>query len=197
MQQAIKLSVVIGIVVVFSSGCSIRHVVSEDYSQYLLNNEGNYRLSPIDCSAEYILTPSTENHNYEFRAATVGYAHLWIVRFGEMLEKTLQSKDVQSAFRRLSKAKEHGTSREMLIKFNLLDYKFEGFEARVTLQITSLKDGITVLDETYFEKGISQGGKMFWAGPFGMKNAIQQSTKNALDKILSHFIHDMQSNTLR
>lgn len=191
MKQIMRLTIVICIVVI-SSSCSIRHVVSEDYSQYLVNNEGNYQLPHSDYIAEYVLTPNTVNHNYEFRAATVGYAHLWVVKFGEILEKTLQSKDVQSAFKQLSKAKDEGTSEVMIIKYNLINYQFEGFEARVKLQITALKNGTVIFDETYFQIGISQGGKMFWGGPFGMKNAIQQSTKNALDKILAQSLHDMK-----
>jgi len=191
MKQIMRLTIVVCIVVI-SSSCSIKHVVSKDYSQYLVNNEGNYQLPHTDYVAEYVLTPNTVNHNYEFRAATVGYAHLWVVKFGEILEKTLQSKDVQSAFKQLSKAKDDGTSGVMIIKYNLINYEFEGFEARVKLQITALKSGTVIFDETYFQIGISQGGKMFWAGPFGMKNAIQQSTKNALDKILSQSLNDMK-----
>jgi hypothetical protein len=32
---------------------------------------------------------------------------------------------------------------------------------------------------------------MFWGGVFAMKNATQQSTKLALDKILGDFIQDI------
>jgi hypothetical protein len=53
-----------------------------------------------------------------------------------------------------------------------------------------------VFDETYLEKGKSQGSKMFWAGAFGMNNAIQQSTKNAIDKILVRALTDMMSRNI-
>ena len=33
-------------------------------------------------------------------------------------------------------------------------------------QVTALKNGTVMFDETYFQTGISQGGKMFWGGPF-------------------------------
>jgi PBP1b-binding outer membrane lipoprotein LpoB len=191
MKQIMRLTIVIFIIVI-SSSCSFKHVVSEDYSQYLVNNEGNYQLPHTDYVAEYVLTPNTVNHKYEFRAATVGYAHLWVVKFGEILEKTLQSKDVQNAFQQLSKARDEDTSGLMNIKYNLINYQFEGFEAQVELQITALKNGTIIFDETYYQTGISQGGKMFWGGPFGMKNAIQQSTKNALDKILAQSLNDMK-----
>lgn len=193
MKNLAKLAVIFCLVTLFS-GCSIKHIISNDYTQYLTNNQGIFQYPQTDCAAEYILTPDTVNHRYEFRAATVGYAHLWIVEFGKILEKTLESYDVQSAFKKLSKASGNGTPGVMRIKYDLIDYKFKGFEARVRLQIVAIKDGSIIFDKTYFEKGKSQGAKMFWAGPFGMKNAIQQSTKSALDKILSQSLNDMKSN---
>ncbi|MEJ2201959.1 MAG: hypothetical protein P8X63_13245, partial [Desulfuromonadaceae bacterium] len=184
-----KVTVVIALAVSFS-GCTIRHVVSEDYHQYLVNNEGSFQLPKTDYEAEYVITPETLTHNYEFRAATTGYANLWIVKFGEILEETLQSNDVRSAFKQLTKS-ENGAGPGMLIKFDLSSYEFEGFQASVALQVTVLKKGAVVFEESYFEKGTSQGGKMFWAGVFGMKNAIQQSTKNAIDRILERALRDM------
>lgn len=178
-------------------GCSIKHVVSDDYQQYLINNEGNYQFPKTDYEADYRLTPNTVNHSHEFRSTTTGYANLWIVRFGDVLEKTLQSNDIQRAFKKLSKAEGKDSTSPMVIEFNLVDYRFEGFEAQVTLQISTLKNEIVVFDNKYFEKGKSQGGKMFWAGAFGMKNAIQQSTKNAIDKILEKYLQDMKSHHIK
>jgi hypothetical protein len=192
MKRIIRVLVILGLAVILP-GCSIRHVVSDDYTQYLVNNEGNSLFPQTDYVAEYVLTPNTTNHNYEFRSVTTGYANLWVVRFGEILEKTLESRDVQSAFRTFSKAQGEGSPGILIIKYNLVDYQFEGFEARLTLQISALKDNAVIFNERYYEKGISQGGKMFWAGAFGMKNAIQQSTKNAIDKILARSIHDMKA----
>ena len=50
--------------------------------------------------------------------------------------------------------------------------------------------GQALFSKAYQVEGQSQGGKMFWGGPFAMKNAIQQSTKLALDEILRDFIAD-------
>jgi hypothetical protein len=49
----------------------------------------------------------------------------------------------------------------------------------------------TELDKTYTAKGLIQTHKMFFAGVFGMKNAIQQSTKNAMDQVLVQLITDL------
>jgi hypothetical protein len=178
-------------VMLFSGGCSIHHVIADDYSQYLANNEGRSTLPKTEYQAEYVLTPPTADHHYEFRAAMVGYAHVWVVDFGRMLEATLESRDVQAAFKKLTKAKGDKLSDDMTVNFGLIDYRFENFEATINLRISVSRGETVVFDKTYVETGLSQGGKMFWAGPFGMKNAIQQSTKTALDRILAQSLKDM------
>jgi len=180
-------------IAVSCGGCSIRHMVSDDYPQYLLNNRDLSKFPKTQYTAEYLLTQNTINHHYEFRAATTGYANLWIVEFGKMMENTLESADIQAAFKKLTKAVGNDSSGAMIIKYDLSDYQFEGFEARVKMEISVTREGIVVFNKRYFEKGISQGGKMFWAGVFGMKNAIQQSTKSAIDKILIQSLNDMIS----
>ncbi|MEH6579268.1 MAG: hypothetical protein V7731_19570 [Amphritea sp.] len=90
------------VTVIFSTGCSINHPVADDYTQYLENNEGMNVLPKSEMAAEYTVDQATKNHRYEFRAATVGYAHLWIVEFGKILDATLKSTDVQLAFNGLS-----------------------------------------------------------------------------------------------
>jgi hypothetical protein len=187
-----KLSFIFSLVIIFS-GCSIRHQISKDYTKYLQNNQGGFQYPHTNLEAEYTLTENTVNHRYEFRAVIVGYAHLWIVEFGRLLEKTLESDDVQSAFKKLTKISDDGTPGVIKIRYNLIDYTFEGYEARVKLQVTVIKNGTIILDKSYFEKGVRQGGKMFWGGAFAMKNAVQQSTKSAIDNILSQSLNDMLS----
>jgi hypothetical protein len=120
-----------------------------------------------------------------------GYANNWVVDFGQMLDTTLQSKDVQGAFRRLEKRDAGGTGN--LIVFDLVAYSFSEFGAHVELKVTVQRDGVTPLVKTYRADGVTQGGKMFFAGVFGMKNAIQQSTKYSVDKILVALITDLNS----
>jgi hypothetical protein len=192
-RRVVLLGLFILCVAVSCGGCSIKHMVSDDYPQYLVNNQDLSKFPKTQYMAEYLLTQNTINHHYEFRAAMTGYAHLWIVEFGKMMETTLESADMQAAFKRLTKAVGDGTSSAMIMKYDLIDYQFEGFEARVKLRVSVAKTGVTIFDKTYFEKGLSQGGKMFWAGAFGMKNAIQQSTKSAIDKVLIQSLNDMNS----
>ena len=75
----------------------------------------------------------------------IGYANLWVVKFGKMLEKALQGKGVQDVFKSL--AKYDGTpDSAVLIKFDLNDYKFGLFRKirgwfleRVTPQVHDTK----------------------------------------------------------
>jgi hypothetical protein len=143
--------------------------------------------------AEYQIGNQTKFHNYQFRAATVGYAHLWIVEFGKILDKTITSNYVQSAFGRLDKNAEANGN---MIQFELENYEFKNYRAYTALNIKVLNSGVEIFKKTYRSEGGSQGGQMWGGGPFGMKNATLKSTKQSIDKILEEFINDININKL-
>ncbi len=176
------------------SGCSINHPVAKDYGAYLAKDAAPVTLPKTELKSDYAIDGATENHRYEFRAATVGYAHLWIVEFGKMLDQTLNEKYVQSAFGRLSKKGSKESQPGNLIDFTLEKYEFKDYRAYVTLKIKLSKDGKTISEKSYTASGNSQGGKMWAAGPFGMKSATLESTKFAIDDILRQFIADTPKN---
>lgn len=193
--RAFRSIFLVALLVLATSACSIRHVIEQDYPQYLVNNTGAANLPNTDKASEYFLTSNTQSHRYEFRAVTTGYANLWIVEFGKMLDDTLKSTDVQNAFGALQKVSDvSGDSRSLLI-FDLQSYAFEDFGAHISLKISLSRLGQMVFSKTYTQDGKTQGGKMFWAGAFGQKNAVQQSTKLALDKILRQLISDLNAMT--
>jgi hypothetical protein len=169
------------------TGCTIKHPIAADYGVYLNNNLGESDLPRASSPASYQLSPATQSHHYEFRSAVVGHANLWVVNFGEILDTTLRSADVQQAFGKL----EAGNSNENpLLTFELQEYRFADFRAYLTLKISVANGENQVFDKTYKVEGKSQGGKMFWGGALAMKNAVQQSTKLAMDDILRSFIQD-------
>lgn len=183
------------LIILCTSACSIRHVIEQDYPQYLVKNTGAANLPNTGKASEYFLTSNTQKHSYEFRAVATGYANLWIVEFGKMLDDTLISTDVQKAFGALQKVSDvSGESRGLLI-FDLQSYTFEDFGAHISLNISLSRLGQVVFSKTYKQDGKTQGGKMFWAGAFGQKNAVQQSTKLALDEILRQLIADLNAIT--
>lgn len=185
--------VLVVIMVFITSSCTIRHSIEKDYPQYLAKNVGNANLPKTDKASEYFLTPATQQYSYEFRAVVTGYANLWIVDFGKMLDDTLMSEDVQNAFGHLEKTLKQTADSNGLLIFDLRDFKFEGFAAHISLKISLYRLGNLVFTETYTHSGKSQGAKMFWGGAFAQKNAVQQSTKLALDEIMRQLIADLNT----
>ena len=176
-----------------ATGCSIMHPVADDYGQYLKQNTGTTKFQPATTASQYYLAPATEQHHYEFRSATVGYAHVWVVEFGKVLDATMQSKDVIDALGTLSKAKAGTGGPGPNLGFDLQNYTFEDHGAHVGLTISIRGAQGDTFKKTYKADGQTQGGKMFWAGAFGMKNAVQQSTKLALDEIIASFLADLKT----
>ena len=178
------------IALALASGCTIRHYVAEDYPQYLINNQGESHL-PSAAPSSYAIAPGTRSHSYEFRSGAAGYANLWVVQFGQMLDSSLQSRDVQAAFGRLTAGAED--PRSGLLVFDLQGYEFSDMGAHVALRVTRRLGGATVFTKVYVSSGSTQGGKVFWGGVFAMKNAVQQSTKQAIDDILRQLIADLNA----
>jgi len=178
---------------ILCSGCSINNFVGADYSRYLMNNYRTKTLPKTELHTDYLLSNSTINHRYEFRSAITGYANLWIVEFGEILKDTLESKYLYDAFGKLEERENKNSYTENLIVFTLENYEFKHFRAYISLNVSLLHNKNIIIKKTYHVEGKAQGGKMFWGGAFAMKNAIQQSTKLALDAILSDFIQDINN----
>jgi len=176
-----------------ATGCSIMHPVADDYPQYLAKTTGESKFETVKAADQYFLPAATQNHRYEFRAATVGAAHVWVMEFGKVLDATMQSKDVANAFGSMSKATTETQATGNTLVFELQSYRFEDFNAHVTLTISVKNASGEQFRKTYNAHGKSQGGKMFFAGPFGMKNAVQQSTKAATDEIIASFIRDLKA----
>ena len=170
---------------------SCSHYVANDYKQYLLNNQGRLKLEESDVEAYYYLTPETEQHDYRFRAWSVGYAQLWVVNFGDMLEKQLNSQDVLNAFKTLKKQFNAKNEKDVLLIFKLNHYVFSDFCAHIELRVIAKKNNINLIDKSYRADGKTQKGKMMWGGAFAMKNAIQQSTRFAINDILNELIYDL------
>jgi len=185
-------TVIVAVAALALWGCSIHHDVVADYPQYLINNQGESHLPTTQAAQKYQLTPQTAAHHYEFRSGRAGYANVWVVEFGRLLDHTLQSRDVQSAFGRLVAARP-GEPQDGLLVFDLMGYEFTDMGAHVSLRITHVRQGTQVFTRVYQSSGDAQGGKVFWGGAFAMKNAVQQSTKRALDEILRALIADLNA----
>lgn len=179
--------------IALTAGCAINHPVAKDYDQHLAKYGAETTLPQSEMEAEYLIGNKTRDHSYQFRAATVGYAHVWIVEFGKILDKTINSDYVQSAFGKLDKGE--GTNGN-LVEFELESFEFKNYRAYTALNIKVLNSGDEIFNKMYRSEGGSQGGQMWGAGAFGMKNATLKSTKQSIDKILEQFINDVNTNKL-
>jgi len=192
MRKIFTISVLILFVLI--TGCSIKHPVAIDYDKHLVKSGAETTLPKSELEAEYSIGNKTKNHSYQFRAATVGYAHVWIVEFGKILDKIIKSDYVQSAFGKLEKG---DGANGNLIEFELVSFEFNNYRAYTALNIKVFDSGNENFDKTYRSEGRSQKDQMWGAGPFRMTNATLKSTKQSIDKILKQFIHDSNSNKLQ
>lgn len=173
------------------SGCSINHPIAKDYPQYLTKHGDEGSLPKTDLQSRYEIEGNTQHHRYEFRAASVGYAHVWIVEFGKILDETLNAPYVQSSFGKLEKSDLASSGPDNNIEFILEKYEFKNYRAFVTMNIIFSSGGNEIINKTYTSEGLSKGGQMWGAGPFGMKTATLDSTRSAIDDILAQFIRDI------
>ena len=193
--RALACDIVSALVILSASACTIHHNIAQDYPQYLINNEGGANRSKTSSASEYLLTPDTQQHRYEFRAEVTGYGNLWIVEFGKMLDATMMSIEVQKAFGTLKKVSSQSVASGGLLIFELEKYTFEDYGAHISLKISLSQMGKVVFSKTYVQDGKTQGWKMFFGGVFSQRNAVQQSTKLALDEILRQLIADLGTMT--
>lgn len=168
------------------------HQVHTDYAQYLINNQGAVTFPRVAKSAKYFLPPETDNHSFQFRSFMGGLANSWAIQFGRILDATMLGTDVRAAFGDVEKVESPSGVKGLLVTYDLNSYVFEGFEAKVNMTVTARNGTRKLLSKKYAATGKSQGGKMYFGGAFAMKNAVQQSTKNAVDQILTQFVGDLR-----
>lgn len=180
-------------IIAMTAGCTINHPVTDDYSQYLRNNTNAGKLPTARSAQQYYLPPATQQHRYEFRSAMAGQANLWVVEFGKVLDATMQSAEVVAALGTLTKASTDKPASGNTLVFDLQKYSFADHGAHVSLKISVRNAQGDVFSKTYSADGNTQGAKMFFGGAFGMKNAVQQSTKAAMDNIMGQFIRDLNA----
>lgn len=181
---------VVAAVLALTTACSVNRPVADDYDTYLGNNVKASSLPNARIADRYYLPPATQAHRYEFKSVMGGYANTWVVEFGKVLDATMRSSDVVAALGSVSKAGNDKSNPGNTLVFELQRYSFEDHGAHIELAISIRNAKGEVFRKVYNADGHTQGGKMFWGGAFAMKNAVQQSTKLAMDDILARFIRD-------
>ena len=134
-----------------------------------------------------VISRSTVEEQITIKSFMTGIAHNWNAMPGQML-KQVADIELPQLFQHYEFSytyKEPSTGDPRLtLQLVVNHYDFSDFQASFSVRaIASGPDNKALFDKVYSEVGISQGGKMFWAGAFGMKSAIRQSSLDALKKI--------------
>jgi len=183
------LLVLLAVMALGAAGCATK--VQDDYGKYLQNNTGQVVFPKIDRAFGYSVSPATEQHSVTIKSWLAGIGNSWEVRFNDILRETLNSVDVRKAVTLHSAL----AADQDKILFDLVSYKFEDTKATIQLRIQTTLAGKAKLSKVYSGVGRGQRGKMIAGGPFAMKNAIQQSSKMAMDQILSAYFTDLAGAT--
>lgn len=181
---------IVSAVLALTTACSINRPIADDYDTYLGNNVKAGSLPNAKIADKYYLPPATQAHHYELKSVMGGYANTWVVEFGKVLDATMRSSDVVAALGNVGKASNDKSNSGNTLVFELQRYSFEEHGAHIELAISVRNVKGEIFRKVYIADGRTQGGKMFWGGAFAMKNAVQQSTKLAMDDILIRFIRD-------
>lgn len=164
-------------------------MVANDYPQYLTNNTGQVQAQRLNTVAKYTISDKLMAHQFSVRSFAAGIANSWVVEAGKMLQTTLASADYSSQF-------SAGNDQGLELAFDLENYEFRNFQTYLTLKVTATKNGQQVLSKSYTSVGANQTSKVMLGGGFAMKNAIQQSTKLAMDDVLKQLIGDLKAQNI-
>ena len=122
-------------------------------------------------------------------------AHTWEVEPGDML-KQVADIELPQMFSRYELANAYGEPapgpRWIVLELTIPSYQFEEFRAKVSVTASAYDRGRRqLLQKTYSAEGETQGAKMYWAGAFGMKSAIRQSSLDAYKKVFAEIRSDL------
>lgn len=166
--------------------------VHAGYDAYLEKNSYDVAFPHIAESAKYYLDPKTEAHGFVVKTAGP-----WRIEFGRILDITMASKDVGTAFDRVEKVASPEGADGLVLSFSVENYRFANWRTEISLHITAQIDGRKIMSSTFEATGRSQRAKMRWipriARAGAMKSSIQDSTKSAVDKIFLELTADLKA----
>lgn len=166
--------------------------VHADYANYLEKNSYDVAFPHIAASAKYYLDPKTEAHGFVVRSSGTRR-----IEFGRILDITMASKDVRTAFDRVEKIASPDGADGLVLLFSVEKYRFAGWRAEIRLHVTALSDGRKIMSSSFEAVGRNQSSKLRWLPAIArasmMKHVIQDSTKSAVDKIFLEFTEDLKA----
>jgi hypothetical protein len=148
-----------------------------------------------DLGVTAVIDQQTLANKVPVRAFMTGIAHSWEVEPGDML-KQIADIELPQMFAHYDFSNTYKEPTHYLkwinIELAIPSYRFQEFGAKVSVSINVYEPGKRpLLQKTYSAEGETHGAKMFWAGPFGMKSAIRQSSLDAYKRIFAELRSDL------
>jgi hypothetical protein len=173
------------------SGCAQHQVTFEAPTPY------NIATQRQSVGVTAVIDEQTLVKRVPVRSFMTGIAHSWEAEPGDMLKQVADIElpqmftgyEFSNAYKEPSQA-----AKWIVLELGVPSYEFEDFRAKVTVTAVAYQSGKReLLKKVYAAEGESQGGKMFWAGAFGMKSAIRQSSLDAYKKVFAELRADLMS----
>jgi hypothetical protein len=144
-----------------------------------------------------VIDQTTLNSKVTIHSLMTGIAHDWEAQAGDML-KQVTDIELPQMFSHYNLAtvvpKISNTPGPVVLELTIPSYQFEGFRAKISVRtVAQGPKGDKLFDRTYLGEGETQGGKMFWGGPFGMKSAVRQSSLDAYKKVFEQMRGDLST----
>jgi hypothetical protein len=175
------------------SGC-ISHQVSFHEIEYSIEAPSH------DAKLTVVIDNQTLNNEVTIKSWMTGIANSWNAQPGLMVKQVADVEFPQMfevyEFLEVFPESKKGNS-HITLELTVPRYEFANFRATFTLRAKAYdKDKKVLFDNSYTQTGFTQGAKMFWAGAFGMKSSIRQSSFDALKKIFVSLRQDLTKELL-
>lgn len=175
--------------VAFLGGCAMHHTVA--FQQ--LNDPITTRSYADGLVA--VVSPETLTEKVEIRSFMAGAGQRWDVEPGVMLRQVADA-ELPQMFQYYRFSSRYAVPakgrRRITLILTVPSYGFAHFHATITVHAAAYAPGHHLLfDHDYTAEGTSQGAKMYWAGPFGMKSALRQSSLDAYHQIFQQLRGDL------